>query len=226
MAGGIAAALLARERTGEPSVVDVSLMSVGVWATALSVTSALLTDSINAPGLLAAPPNTPVNPLIGHFRTADDRFITLMMLQPGRYFADLCEHLGLQELLLDERLQSAEGLMANANEVGGYVAAALVQRSFAEWCDRLQTLQGPWAPVQNPLDVAADPQVTANGYLLPILDADGEQRQLVANPVQFDEVPPTVTRAPQFAEHTDDLLRGLGKDDDEIIQLKIDGACT
>jgi len=74
--------------------------------------------------------------------------------------------------------------------------------------------------------VAADPQVIANGYLLPILDADGEQRQLVANPVQFDEVPPTVTRAPQFAEHTDDLLRWLGNDDDEIIQLKIDGACT
>ena len=35
IAGGIAAALLARERTGEPSVLDVSLLGVGLWANAL-----------------------------------------------------------------------------------------------------------------------------------------------------------------------------------------------
>ena len=43
IAGGIAAALLARERTGETSVVDVSLLGVGAWANALSVGFALLT---------------------------------------------------------------------------------------------------------------------------------------------------------------------------------------
>jgi hypothetical protein len=35
-----------------------------------------------------------------------------------------------------------------------------------------------------------------------------------------------VTRGPLFAEHTDDILRALGKSEEEIIQLKIDGACT
>ena len=52
------------------------------------------------------------------------------------------------------------------------------------------------------------------------------ERKLVASPVQFDETPPTITRAPQFAEHTDDILREIGKSEDEILQLKIDGACT
>ena len=42
IAGGIAAALFARDRTGETSVVDVSLLGVGAWATALSVGFALL----------------------------------------------------------------------------------------------------------------------------------------------------------------------------------------
>lgn len=32
LAGGIAAALLKRERTGEPSVVDVSLLGSGLWS--------------------------------------------------------------------------------------------------------------------------------------------------------------------------------------------------
>jgi crotonobetainyl-CoA:carnitine CoA-transferase CaiB-like acyl-CoA transferase len=43
IAGGIAAALFARDRIGEPSVLDVSLLGIGAWAMALSVCTALLT---------------------------------------------------------------------------------------------------------------------------------------------------------------------------------------
>ncbi len=35
-----------------------------------------------------------------------------------------------------------------------------------------------------------------------------------------------ITRAPQFAEHTDEILRELGKSDDELIDLKLAGAAT
>jgi len=226
MAGGIAAALFARDRTGEPSVLDVSLMSVGGWAIALSLCTAMLTNEVSPPPELTAPPNIPVNPTIGNFRTSDGRFITLMMLQPGRYFADVCRHLDLEHLLEDERFQSAEGLMTHANEVGQHVADAIAQKPYVYWIEHLQTMEGPWAPMQNPLELAHDPQMEANGYIVPVVDAEGNSRRLVANPVQFDETPPALTRAPQFAEHTDDILRELGKSDDELIQLKIDGACT
>ena len=226
MAGGVAAALFARDRTGEPSVVDVSLMSVGAWAMALWLGTALLTNEATPPPLLTAPPHIPVNPTIGSFRTSDDRFITLMMLQPGRYFADLCKHLGLEHLLDDDRFQSAEGLMANTAEVGAHVADAIAKQPFDYWVEHLQTLEGPWSPAKNPVEIVADPQLEANGCLVDVIDADGHARKLVANPVQFDETPPTMTRGPLFAEHTDEILRELGKTDDEIIQLKVDGACT
>jgi crotonobetainyl-CoA:carnitine CoA-transferase CaiB-like acyl-CoA transferase len=80
--------------------------------------------------------------------------------------------------------------------------------------------------VQNPVEVAADAQLDANGCLVPLVDASGNERRLVANPVQFDERPPVVVRGPQFAEHSDDILRELGKTEEEILQLKLDGACT
>ena len=226
IAGGIAAALFARAQTGEPSVVDVSLMSVGAWAMALSLTTAMMTDQVFPPMPLDSPMALPVNPTIGHFRTADGRWINFTMLQPGRYFADVCKHLGLEHLLADERFATAEGLMANATEVGGHIADAIAQKPYDYWVQHLQTMEGQWAPVQDPLEVVADPQMEANGYIVPLTDAEGNARRLVANPVQFDETPPTLTRAPQFAEHTDDVLRELGKSEDEIIQLKIDGACT
>jgi crotonobetainyl-CoA:carnitine CoA-transferase CaiB-like acyl-CoA transferase len=226
IAGGIAAALFSRERTGEGSVVDVSLMSVGAWAMALSLGTAMLTGRADPPLPSTAPPYIPVNPTIGHFRTADGRFITLLMLQPGRYFADLCLHLGLDHLLEDDRYQTAEGIMAAADEIGAQIAEAIGAQPFAHWVEHLRTLEGPWAPAYDPAEIVADPQLEANGALLPVVDAEGITRRLVANPVQFDETPPSVTRGPLFAEHTDEILRELGRTEEQILQLKIDGACT
>ena len=226
IAGGIAAALFARERTGETSVVDVSLMSVGAWAFALSLGNALLSGQEQGPGPLDSPMNIPVNPTLGTFRTSDGRWINFTMLQPGRYFADVCRHLGLEHLIEDERFDTAEKLMANAREAGRYVAEAIAARPFSYWVQHLKTMEGQWAPVQSPLEIIADAQMEANGYILPVTDLEGNERRLVASPVQFDEQPPTLTRAPQFAEHTDDILRALGRSEDEIIQLKIDGAVT
>jgi crotonobetainyl-CoA:carnitine CoA-transferase CaiB-like acyl-CoA transferase len=226
IAGGISAALFARDRTGEPSVVDVSLMSVGAWAAALSVGTAMLMNDVMPPGPLDAPMNLPVNPIVGNFKTSDGRWINFTMLQAGRYFADVCAHLGLEHLLEDERFTTAEGLMANAMEAGQHVAEAIAKQPYSYWVEHLRTMEGQWAPIQDPLEVAHDPQMSANDYILPVVDADGNDRRLVASPVQFDETPPTVSRAPQFAEHTDDILRELGRDDQEILQLKIDGACT
>jgi crotonobetainyl-CoA:carnitine CoA-transferase CaiB-like acyl-CoA transferase len=226
IAGGIAAALFQRARTGRPSVVDVSLLGLGTWATALSVSSAALTGEAPPRTVLDGPPNQPWNPIVGTFRTSDDRFVNLTMLQAGRYWADVCRHIGREDLADDERFDSAEKLMAAAGEAGAYVAEAIAKETFAYWVDKFQTLEGQWAPVQGPMELLNDPQVRANGYILELTDLEGNDRQLVSSPVQFDETPFVVTRAPQFAEHTDEIVLGLGKSEDELIQLKIDGAIT
>ncbi|MCK9901774.1 CoA transferase [Frankia sp. Cpl3] len=226
IAGGIAAALLGRARTGEPTVVDVSLMSVGAWAFALEVGNADLLGPDNPPERLNDMMGRISNPTVGSYRTSDGRWINLTIMQSFRYFPDLCQHLGLDELIDDERFDTAEKLMANGPAAGGLVAEAIGARSYAYWVEKLQTLQGQWAPVQGPLDILEDPQMTANGYLVPVVDSGGHQRRMVTNPVQFDETPPETRRGPLFAEHTDDLLRELGRTEEEILQMKIDGACT
>jgi crotonobetainyl-CoA:carnitine CoA-transferase CaiB-like acyl-CoA transferase len=226
IAGGIAAALFARDRTGEPSVIDVSLLSMGIWAMALSINNAMLTGEDMPVRPLEAPPNIPVNPLVGDFATSDGRWINLTMLQPGRYFADVCRHLGLEHLIDDERFDSAEKLMASADEAGALIAERFKAEPYSYWVEHLKTLQGQWAPIQTALEVAADGQVRANDLIRPVIDADGNTRELVASPVQFDETPPDLVRGPLFAEHTDDILRELGRSEDEIIDLKIEGAVT
>jgi crotonobetainyl-CoA:carnitine CoA-transferase CaiB-like acyl-CoA transferase len=226
IAGGIAGALYARAMTGEPSVVDVSLLSVGTWAMALSVNNALLTGEAPKRWPMNINPVSEVNPLAGSYRTADNRWISINMLQPGRHWAEVCEHLGRLDLVADDRFDTAEKIMANAATATLLLANAFASRPLADWVQRFQTLEGQWAPHQDALEVGRDPQLRANGYVVTVEDADGEARELVANPVQFDETPPRITRAPQFAEHTDEILAALGKSEDEIIALKISEAVT
>ncbi len=46
------------------------------------------------------------------------------MLQPGRYWADTCRHLGLEHLVDDERFDTAEKIMENADTAGQYIKEA------------------------------------------------------------------------------------------------------
>jgi crotonobetainyl-CoA:carnitine CoA-transferase CaiB-like acyl-CoA transferase len=227
IAGGIAAALFSRTQTGEPSVLDVSLLSAGAWAMGLAIDISLLTGTTRPVAALSEGPTTAAtNPLAGDYRTADGRWINISFLQPGRYWRDFCAHIGRVDLADDPRFDPAERLMANAKEAAEIIRRELAGRTFAEWAEVFRTLQGQWAPVQSSLEAGRDEQLRANGYIVTIEDADGQPRELVANPVQFDETPPALSRAPQFAEHTDELLRELGYDEDKIIKLKIDGAVT
>jgi crotonobetainyl-CoA:carnitine CoA-transferase CaiB-like acyl-CoA transferase len=224
IAGGIAGALFARERTGETSVIDVSLLGVGAWANALSVGFALLEGG---PPERRAPGNSArTNPLVGNYRTADDRWLVLAMLQPGRYWPEFCRHIGREDLIIDERFATTEALMGNAPVAADIVQDVLATRPLAEWVARFAGMEGQWAVAQDPWEVGQDPAVRANGLIAEVIDSEGTTRELVANPVQFDEKPAQITRAPQFAEHTDEILRALGKSDDELIDLKISGAVT
>ena len=92
IAGGVAAALYRRQVTGETSVLDVSLLAVGAWATQFSVNMAMLVDG----PLPKAERKTqaPGNPLTGAYRTSDGRFIQLSMLQPTKYWHEFCGLMG------------------------------------------------------------------------------------------------------------------------------------
>ena len=220
LAGGIAAALLKRERTGEPSVVDVSLLGSGLWSMGHTVA---LTVHLGQ-RMEAFPPGvhgSPVNPLVGLYATSDDRYISFVMMQPTKFWADVCRHVDLPELADDARFATVESIAANTSDAVELLTKAIAARTLAEWSERFATLAGPWAPVQDTLQAADDAQIRANEYVV-----RAGELELVANPVQFDVAAPQTGPAPGFAEQTDDILMELGLDWDRIIELKTAGAVT
>ncbi|NDJ87926.1 CaiB/BaiF CoA transferase family protein [Mycolicibacter kumamotonensis] len=224
IAGAVAAALYGRQTTGESSVIDVSLLAVGAWTTQFSVNLAMLYEGPLPK--IERRTQAPGNPLTGAYRCSDGHFVQLSMLQPTRYWPGFCRLFGLDDVADDERFASLESLAAHADEAYALVAGAIGSRTFEECKQLLNQSGGQWAPVQNAWEIANDEALIANGRIVDVVDAEGNTQKLVANPVKFDEAALTLTRAPQFAEHTDDVLRELGLGDEELIDLKIAGAIT
>jgi crotonobetainyl-CoA:carnitine CoA-transferase CaiB-like acyl-CoA transferase len=220
LAGGIAAALLKRERTGQPSVVDVSLLGSGLWTMGHALAVSLRLDRP-----WVAPPagvhGAPGNPLSGLYRTADGRYLSFVMLQPGKFWADVCEHIGRPDLAGDPRFGTAEQLATHTAEAVKILQEVIAARTLAQWAERFATLAGPWAPVQDTLQAGRDAQVRANEYILP-----AGELELVSSPVQFDVTAPQLRPAPAFAAQTEEILLELGMDWDRIIALKEAGAVT
>lgn len=225
LAGGIAAALYAREHGGEPSVVDVSLLSSGLWSMGMVVDVALSSGQPWRSGPAGAGV-APMNPLSGVYETSDGRFLTLVMMQPTRYWADFCRHVDRPDLIEDPRFATAESIAEHAAAAVEIFKEAIKSRTLAEWSERFATLDGAWAPVQDTLEVTTDGQVTANDYIVDVDDGSGESFRLVASPVQFDEAGLDLGPSPEFAQHTEELLMSLGYDWDAILAMKERGAVT
>ena len=125
---------------------------------------------------------------------------------------------------LDDLYRDMKKLMANADEAREIIVAEMGSRTVAEWRDRFKTLEGPWAVVQNALEVGNDPQLRANGYIAEVVDSNGKMQHLVANPVQFDETSPDLSHAPDHGQHTEEVLLELGLTWPEIAGYKESGA--
>lgn len=220
LAGGIAAALVRRERTGVASVVDVSLLGLALWQLSPDITGAKLYEGVELPSFDR---DSLPNPLTGTYETSDGRFITLMMIESQRHWPDLCACLGQSELAQDPRFGDPASRFENRVACIRLLREVFAARPFDDWCERLAGFAGVWAPVRTASEVHDDPQVVANGYLEPIATNAGPLLAVPANPVQFDGTSPHVGGAPEHAQNTEEVLLELGLSFEEILVFKDNG---
>lgn len=219
MAGGIAAALYRRERTGEGGVVEVSLLATGVWMFSPGIMASGLYDIDTIPRFRHA---DALNPLVNAYVTRDGRQIYMSGIRTDEQANLFFSLAGAEDMLDDPRFATGEARNANAHACVKALDEVFARYDLAEWERRLARSPTPWARVQSAREVADDPQVIANGYMPKVDGASGPYRG-IASPVQFDGILPEIGRAPVHGEHTETVLMQHGLEWERIEQLKARG---
>jgi crotonobetainyl-CoA:carnitine CoA-transferase CaiB-like acyl-CoA transferase len=221
LAGGVAAALARKARTGEGAVVECSLLATAMWAMQMGITGTA------AAGIEEFPRTSrqrPFNVLVNTYPTADNRWVSLCMLQADRYWAGFCHAIGRADLEKDPRFDNAAHRAANAEACVAELESTFRRKTLGEWRERLATQEGQWDALNTVSEVRDDPQVKANEFTRTIEYPSGHQLTIVGAPVQFDNTPTPLRRAPEFGADTDEVLQDLGWGQDAILDAKIKGA--
>jgi len=220
IAFGISGALLKKYKTGKGSIVDVSLLATAMWTLTSDLLTVLKGEEMPRPSDRSATPN----PLTACYRTSDNRFIQLLFLQADRYWPDFCRAFGRDELIEDPRFVDITARRVNCADCMAELENEFGKRTYEECKALMGTFDAPWAPVQRVDELLDDPQVIANGYIGEVKSDDGgPSYRLPAVPVQFDEQPPELRRAPELGEHTETILMEIGCEWEDIAKYQSEG---
>jgi len=214
---GIVAALQAREKTGRGQLVDSSMLGAMIELEGLVLT---------APCMLGGEFPRPVratarNPLYNHYKCKDGKWIAIVNLQPDRYWPNVCQALGIAELEHDPRFENLEVRGENGAELVAIFDKIIATKTRDEWSEIFKKEDVIHTPVQSATEVTNDPQAIANDYFVwfdhPVLG----KTKMTGWAWDFSETPCSIRReAPEFGQHTEEILLEMGYTWDDIVKLK------
>jgi crotonobetainyl-CoA:carnitine CoA-transferase CaiB-like acyl-CoA transferase len=224
LAFGIMMALYHRERTGEGQMVDGSLLQGMLAMQAFNITSYLMS------GTYAGSPIPRVSrkltsPIWNNYRCGDGKWVMLGMAQIGRYWPVFRKAMreatgevyGPELMSVDWMRQNAVDLLALIPKLD----EAFATKPADEWVALFRRHDLLIEVVQDYGEIGADPQVIEN-HMLDTLDHPAHgPLQMVAAGVNLSATPATIrTPAPEYGQHTEEVLLEAGYSWEEIEGLR------
>ena len=217
IAAAIFAALYQRERSGAGQYLSCSLYGGGIWTNGFAVQAALATGQ----RLPRSDRYGSFNPLYNSYRAADGKWLQLAMIEEERFWSPFAEAVDLPILSEDARFASGAARRQHIREAVQLIEQRIAEAPRSHWAAVFDAHDFPWAAAADELEIAADPQAAANGYVRSMEHRSGRELKVLGLPFQLDRAPSANYRsAPELGEHTELILEELGYDWGAIAELK------
>ena len=221
LAYGVLLAIIARERDGVGQHVQVSQLGGQMILQALAINTYLMSGTMAR----ARPRKQVTNPLLTTYPCGDGKWVALSCAQSDRFWPDVCNALGVNELRDDERFRGAAARAKNSAELVDGLQAAFAAHTRDEWIPILKRHGIFCAPVQSYADLPNDPQIQANNYLTTVQHPTLGTLRQVGIPIKLSETPGEVRGpAPEWGQHTEEVLLEHGYTWEQIAGLREKGA--
>ena len=216
---GVMLGLYRREITGQGMKISTSLMANGAWAHSCAIQAAM----VGATFLPKWTRKNAVNPAINHYLTSDGQRLITCCLDPNKDWPNLCRAFARPDLIADPRFATPPLRQANSAELVAIIDLIVGAKTLADWERLFRANDVIWSLVPSVVQVAADPQMEANGVFAQIPDGP----RTIQSPLNVDgEEKRQPSRAPDVGEHTAEVLRSVGYDDAAIQSLVERGAAA
>jgi len=200
---GVLGALVQRGRTGQGTLVEVSM---------LEAMAHFAIEPFAGFFALGTTPTSSDRPRLAQayiLHTADGRLIAIHLSSLDKFWTGLVAALDAPELALDERFRLRQSRIENYDFLNVELDRRFSRRDLAHWIERLGRHDVPYAPINTIDDVVRDPQVEHLGLIVPVTPAHGAGRS-VRPPIQFGGVrESTVRAAPLLNEHGDSIRAAI-----------------
>jgi formyl-CoA transferase len=216
-ANGILLALLERGRSGKGQWVQTSLLEAQIFLLDFQAARWLVDRKV--------PPQTgndhPTNVPMGTFETADGAINIAPM---PHMWAKLCRLMGLEALIEDPDYATFEARTHNRAKLNATIEAVTRERTSEDWIAHLNEGGVCCGPIYTIDQTFADPQVRHLGIAQGVTTPARGRIEVVGQPIHLSRTPSTLTSpAPEYGQHTDDILSELGYSDDRIAGLRDQG---
>lgn len=220
---GIVTALLKRERTGEGSFVETSLLANGLWSAAGIAQGALAEGDMPLYREINATQLTMMRP----YETSDGRWLQFNMIRNEELQSLLLVAMDAPELLIDPRFNTQELMFSNREVLGLELQNIIGTKTSDEWMTTFTSFDLPVNLVAVIEENKTDEQVLLNQMAVRPTDDRIKTPLIINHPIQISNVPKVGPQcAPGLGEHNVEILTELGFSGEEIDRLMKSGVTT
>ncbi len=213
---GVLTALYEREKSGMGQHVSASLLDSQIAMLDFQASRYLMNNEVPGKTGNDHPTMTPM----GTYPTIDG-YINIASAG-DKMWQRLCETLNIKQYFLDNDFKDDDSRTKNRKKLNKIIIKALEKGTSKEWISKLNKASIPCGPINNIKEVFADPQVVHNKIAQSVKHDKLGNIKLVGQPVKLSRTPSKLnSAAPEKGQHTEEILKELGYENENIKQLKL-----